>query len=130
MISYRTKEGKEMGKAYGEELRERVIGAIEGGMGKSEAHRVFKVSRSTIDKWIKLKEKTGSLTAKKYRRGREAMIKDEKESHEFIKRHQDKTLKEMAKAWESERGGKISGEGMRQRLRSLGYKRKKKAIDM
>jgi transposase len=46
---------------YSVDLRERVITFIERGGGKLEASRMFSVSRSAIDAWIKLKKETGSL---------------------------------------------------------------------
>jgi transposase len=52
-----------MGKAYSQDLRERVLGAIDAGMSKMKAHRLYRVSRSTIDDWLLLREQTGALVA-------------------------------------------------------------------
>lgn len=46
---------------YSLDLRERVIAFIEEGGKKIKASRRFKVCRSTIDKWLVLKKKTGTL---------------------------------------------------------------------
>jgi len=50
-----------MGKPYSEDLRLRVLSALDGGMSKMKAHQSFSVSRSTIDDWLKLRERTGSV---------------------------------------------------------------------
>ena len=46
---------------YSLDLRERVIAFIEHGGKKVDASLLFSLSRSTINKWIKLKKETGSL---------------------------------------------------------------------
>ena len=46
---------------YSIDLKERVIAFIEQGGKKLQAAHLFKVSRPTIDRWIKQKEDTGSL---------------------------------------------------------------------
>ena len=47
--------------SYSVDLRERVIAYIEQGGKKVNASILFNVSRPTIDKWVQLKQKTGSL---------------------------------------------------------------------
>lgn len=46
---------------YSLDLRERVVAFIEKGGKKLEASRRFEVCRSTIDKWLLLKQETGTL---------------------------------------------------------------------
>lgn len=43
------------------DLRERVIAYIEQGGKKVDASVLFTISRPTIDRWVKLKQVTGSL---------------------------------------------------------------------
>ena len=45
-----------MAAPYSYDLRQKVIEAIDKGMRKSEAARVFNVSRNTIDLWLKRRE--------------------------------------------------------------------------
>jgi transposase len=62
---------------YSEDLRLRVLQAIDDGMSKMTAHKTFRVSRSTIDDWFKLREQTGSVKANTtYRRGKAPTIND------------------------------------------------------
>jgi hypothetical protein len=44
-----------MGKAYSQDLRVRVLAALDGGMSKMAAHRTFRISWSTIDDWVALR---------------------------------------------------------------------------
>lgn len=41
-------------KAYSEDLRTRIVAAIEGGMSKSEAARIFDVSLSSVKRYARL----------------------------------------------------------------------------
>ena len=41
------------------DLRTKVINVIDEGMGKTQVSRIFKISRNTIDLWLKKREKTG-----------------------------------------------------------------------
>jgi len=50
-----------MSKGYSIDLRERVLGSLDAGMSKMTAHLLFRISRPTIDRWIALREQTGSL---------------------------------------------------------------------
>ncbi len=49
-------------KAYSEDLRRRVIAAVDGGMPRSAAARVFGVSRATVKRYLALRRQTGTLS--------------------------------------------------------------------
>lgn len=53
-----------------EALRYRVVNAIENGMSKSEAARVFSVSRTAIHNWTKAVNEQGEKALKSKKRGR------------------------------------------------------------
>ena len=55
-------------KAYSEDLRLRVLAAVDRGMPRSEAARVFGVSRATVKRYLALRRETGGL-APRPRRG-------------------------------------------------------------
>ena len=116
-----------MGAAYPIELRKRVVEAIDTGMSKWEAHKTFKVSRSTIDDWLKLREKSFSLEAKtNYLRGPKAAIEDNEISRAFFEKHKLKTLMQICDAWFDESGQILSIETMSKTLKRFGYTRKKR----
>jgi transposase len=48
-------------KAYSEDLRLRVLAAVDGGMSRSEAARVFGVARATVKRYLALRRETGAL---------------------------------------------------------------------
>lgn len=62
---------------YSEDLRVRVLSHVDSGKSKMSAHKTFGVSRSTIDRWLELRARTGSLKANTtYRRGKAPAIND------------------------------------------------------
>jgi transposase len=53
-----------------EDLRRRVVEAIQQGLSQSEAARVFGVARGTVSRWMGLVERAGRRALKARRRGR------------------------------------------------------------
>ena len=117
-----------MGKAYSEDLRLRVLKAIDGGMSKMTAHQTFGVSRSTIDDWIALRERTGSVAANTtYRRGKAPCVSEE-ELRAFAEEHIGCTLAQMALAWHEQTGQTKSQKFFSRGLRRIGWTRKKRVF--
>lgn len=118
-----------MGTPYSEDLRLRVLAAIDSGMSKMAAHKTFGISRSTIDDWLLLRETTGSVQANTtYQRSKPPTLQDKPEVHAFLKRHQHSTQEQMALAWQEETGQRLTAMTFCNALRRLGYTRKKRAI--
>lgn len=116
---------------YSLDLRLRVLEAVDGGMSKMQAHNVFRVSRSTIDRWLEVREQTGRVCAKtNYRRGRAPALADMVAFEEFVKRHQGCTLAQMAVSWEEETGVKLTLMPFSHALRRIGYTRKKRVFSI
>lgn len=116
-----------MGAPYSEDLRLRVLAAIDEGLSKWRVHRTFKVSRSTIDDWLKLRVTTGSVRAKTaYYRGRRPALNDSPELRAFIEAHCHSTLGEMVAAWKHEKGKRLGVTTFHKTLKRLGYTRKKR----
>ena len=63
------KDAHHMSASAQEALRYRVVNAIENGMSKSEASRVFQVSRTAIHNWTKARATEGSKALKAKKRG-------------------------------------------------------------
>ena len=55
-----------MGKPYSDDLRERVIAAIEAGHTREEVSELFNVALSTVGGFIKRKRETGSVSPDKF----------------------------------------------------------------
>ena len=95
-----------MAKVYSQDLRERLIGAVEAGQSASAAGRVFKVSRSIAIKWAAHWRRTGevprSIPRKRYRWRLDA--------HEawllaLVAEEADLTLQEIGDRFAAERDG-------------------------
>ena len=52
-------------KSYSEDLRQKIVVAVERGMSKSEAARLFDVSLSSVKRYIRMASSGGSLAPKK-----------------------------------------------------------------
>lgn len=116
-----------MGKSYSVDLRIRVLSAIDSGLGKMQAHRTYHISRSTIDDWLSLREKTGSVEVIPSRAGRKGLHRQAAFA-EFVSRHQHSTLEQMRVAWHKEEQQKMSLMAFSRALRAIGYTRKKRVI--
>ena len=82
-------------KAYGIDLRERVVRFVRDGGSKLEAARRFSLARQTVYNFLAMEEK-GSLEPKKsWGHWRKL---DPDKLREYVKAHPDATLMEMKKA--------------------------------
>lgn len=89
-----------MPASYSYDLRNKVINAIDGGMRKTQASRIFQISRNTIDIWLKKRENTGDYQAKVgYQQGYHPKITDLEKFQHFVQVNGSKTQAEMAEAW-------------------------------
>jgi transposase len=52
-------------RAYSEDLRKRIVAAIERGMPKAQAARLFDVSLTSVKRYARTARRGGSLTLKK-----------------------------------------------------------------
>jgi transposase len=51
-------------KAYSQDLRERILRAVDQGDQREEIIKVFGVSRATIKRYLKARRETGQVKAK------------------------------------------------------------------
>ena len=119
-----------MGKAYSVDLRLRVLRAIDDGMSKMQAHQTFQISRSTIDDWLRLREKTGSVQVCVGQRRGGWALGDQAGFAAFVMRQQHSTLEQMRQAWREETQQSLSTMSFSRALRHGGYTRKKRAISI
>ena len=113
-----------MAKAYSYDFRCKVVEAIElDGRKKCEVAECFKISRNTINLWLKLKAETGDL----HERPRNPpspsrKLTDLDEFREFVRAHGDKTQPQMAELWKDD----ISPRTISRGLKKIGFTRKKR----
>lgn len=53
-----------MAKPYSEDLRERVVAAVEGGLSRRQAASLFDLGISTVVHWVRRFRETGSVAAR------------------------------------------------------------------
>lgn len=110
---------------YGDDLREKVMIALERGEKKSHVSQMFSISRDTIDRWLNRRAETGSVQAAHgYQRGHSHRIRDWEEFRAFAQRYGDKTQAEMVQLWK----GDMSKRTMSRALMHIDWTRKKRRM--
>lgn len=114
-------------KAYSEDLRERVIRAVETGRPREEVAARFEVSVPTIERWVRLKRETGGLARRRVpgsvavkTAGLQAALPAR------LAGHADATLADHCSWWRDVSGWEVSTATMSRALTKLGWTRKKR----
>jgi transposase len=111
--------------AYSEDLRTKIVEAIEKGMGKSEAARTFGVSLSSVKRCAKMANERRSLAPKK-RPG--AKPKLDESARRFLeadlKERPTATLPQRCEFLDRVAGEKVSLSTVSRMLKRLGWSRK------
>jgi transposase len=115
-----------MGAPYSQDLRERVMSVVDGGMGAYEAAPLLQVSVSYIYKALGRRRETGETTARPSGRGPTPKLAAHDEAlRQRISDEPDTTLEEI-RAWLlAEHGVKVSVGCLWKRLRHLSLPLKK-----
>ena len=116
-------------RAYSEDLRRRVVAAVDGGMSRSEAARVFGVGRATVKRYLALRRETGAL-APRPRRGPPPVVTAALAAAlpPRLEAAPDATLAEHCAWYEQAAGVRVSDATMSRVItRQLGWTRKKTA---
>ena len=107
---------------YSYDLRQKAIEAVKRGEKKIEVSRFFKISRNTLDLWLKKEKETGDYEASQsYGRGTKPKIQDLEKFRKFMEEHSEKTQKQMAQLW----GNNITQQNISYACQKLGITRKK-----
>jgi len=117
-------------KAYSEDLRERVVRAVDQGMSRSEVVKLFGVSEASIKRYLKQRRETGNLAPKAIPgcppRKRQALQEGLRPQ---LEAHPDATLEEHCKLWEAQTGLRVSPSTLRRAILHLGWTWKKKTLE-
>lgn len=117
-------------KAYSQDLRERVIRAVDQGASQKEAARIFGVSEPTIKRYLKRRSETGSLAPKTIPGRPKRKIGPLLEGlRPQLEAHPDATLQEHCRLWEAGTGARVSSSTMGRAIQRLQWTRKKKSIE-
>jgi len=109
-----------MGKAYSQNLRERVIAAMDGGGTAYKLAPLFRVSVSYIYKVLSRRRATGETTARRWAGGPKPRLAEQDEAlRQRVAAAPDATLAELQAWLLSERGVTVSIGCLWKRLRHL-----------
>lgn len=117
-------------KPYSQDLRERVVKAVDEGLSRSEIVHLFGVSEATIKRYLKLLRETGSLAPKSipgYPPRKIGAL--QKGLQPQLEAHPDATLEEHCRLWEAQTGVKVSISTMSDAIRRLKWTWKKKTVE-
>ena len=112
-------------KPYSEDLRIRIVRAVEGGMSKYAAARLFGVSLSSVKRYLRRAERGMPLAPRKGG-GRPPKIDQtaEKLLKEDVKERPAATVSERRRFLEHTTGKTLSASTMKRLLKRLGFSRK------
>jgi transposase len=114
-------------KAYSEDLRERVIRAVEAGRPRDEVAARFEVSVPTIERWVRLKRETGGLARRPVPGSGAVKTAGLTEALPArLAERADATLAEHCAWWRQVSGFEVSAATMSRAIRCLGWTRKKR----
>jgi transposase len=68
-----------MARPYSQDLRERVVGAVEGGLSRRRAAAVFGVGIATVIDWVAVWRESGRVSALAMGGDRSSRLRDERE---------------------------------------------------
>ena len=113
-------------KPYSEDLRRRIVAAVEGGMPKSQAARLFDVSTSSVKRHSRLAARQESLAPRKKGGGRppKASGAIERLLEEDVARRPYAAVRERADFLRAASGVALSVSTVRRLLRGLGFSQK------
>lgn len=113
-------------KPYSEDLRDRVVAAVEGGQPRQEVVKRFEVSLPTIERWLRLKRETGGLTPRPVPGPPAVKMGPLKAAlPERLAERPDATLAELCSWWWEVSGVAVSTATMSRTISRLDWTRKK-----
>ena len=114
-------------KAYSQDLRERVLRAVDQGYQRDEIIKVFGVSRATIKRYLKARRETGEVKAKPHPgRPPKKFAPLEAGLVAQLERHDDATLEMHCQLWQQQHGIQLSPSSMSRAIKRVGWTRKKR----
>lgn len=114
-------------KPYSEDLRRRIVRAVEGGTSKSAAARLFDVSLSSVKRYLRIVERGETLAPRKGG-GRPPKTDQtaEKLLEEDVKERTAATVSERRRFLEHTTGKALSDSTVKRLLKRLGFSQKNK----
>jgi transposase len=115
-------------KAYSQDLRQRVLRAIDSGESQSETAETFAVSVPTIKRYLRQRRETGHVLPKAIP-GRPARKGAVLQAHlrAQLEAHPDATREEHCRLFQAEYGIAVSTASISRARAALGWTRKKRS---
>lgn len=118
-----------MGKPYSEDLRKRVVEAIEGGLSTGDAAERFCVSKAAAGAWARLKRATGSVAPARQGKPKGSVLDVHADFiFDVLDDAPDTTLEEMAERLARERGVQVVYTAVWKFLDRRGFTHKKRPL--
>lgn len=114
-----------MGKAYSEDLRQKALAALDGGMKKMAIHQSFGIARSTLDDWIQLRLRQGHVAPVARRARTDQGFFNAALFKAFAHQHGHNTLGQMRLLWQQEHGQLLSEKTFSTWMQKISWTRKK-----
>ncbi len=113
-------------KAYSQDLRERVLRAVDQGRSRAEIVQLFGISLATLTRYMKQWREEGHVRPKAIP-GRPPKKRTQVEANVLpqLQAHADATLEQHCAMWEQTHGERVSRWTMSRAIKRLGWTRKK-----
>ena len=112
-------------RAYSEDLRKKIVTAIERGMPKAQAARLFDVSLSSVKRYSRTASKGGSLEPRKSTgRPRKADEKARALLEKDVQERPSATISQRRRVLEHITGKSLSDSTVRRLMKRLGFSQK------
>jgi transposase len=112
-------------RAYSEDLRKKIASAIERGMPKAQAARLFDVSLSSVKRYAKIASQGGSLEPKKSPGGpRKADQKVQLLLEKDVEERPSATISQRRRFLEHLTGSTLSDSTVRRLMKRMGFSQK------
>lgn len=114
-------------KAYSQDLRKRVVGAVDAGKPKEAVAETFSVSVRSINRWLKLKRETEQLKPRPIT-GRPSILGKalDAELVEQLRVYPEATVAEHCQLWEERTKARVSEATMSRALKRARWPLKKR----
>ena len=114
-------------RAYSQDLRERVLRAVDEGKSRTQIIELFQVSRATIKRYLKQRRETGHVQARPIpgrtpKKGGALQA----EVPALVQVRPDGRLEDYCHLWQERSGVRVSLSTMSRALRRADYTRKKR----
>jgi transposase len=112
-------------RAYSEDLRKKIVTALERGMSKAEAARTFSVSLSSVKRYARTVRQGGSLTPKKSP-GRTRIVDEKAQAllKEDVEKRPGATISQRRRFLEHITATYMSDSTVRRLMKRLGFSQK------